>query len=249
MPFTLSHPAIVLPLISRHSKWFSTTGLVVGSLIPDFEYFLRMKIQSLYSHTLPGLFFFDLPLALVVCFLFHTIIRDSLLDNLPHFLKSRLSYFQNFAWINYFKQHAWIVVFSIIIGTVSHLLWDAFTHETGFFVLKLTYLQHHLSIGHIDIPVYKICQHTSTLIGALCIGIFIFNLKKANALRKSKQGPYWFLILAVVIIIVLLRLLFAIQTIHIGDIIVTALAAIFLALMICPFLLQLCFWSTINNKE
>ena len=58
-----------------------------------------------------------------------------------------------------------------------------------------------------------------------------------------------FLILAVVIIIVLLRLLFAIQTIHIGDIIVTALAAIFLALMICPFLLQLCFRSTINNKE
>ena len=239
MPFTLSHPAIILPLIARHSKWFSTTGLIVGSIIPDFEYFIRMKIQSLYSHTLPGLFFFNLPAALVVCFLFHVIIRDSLLDNLPLIIKSRFSSFQNFEWINYFKHHVWIVILSIIIGTVSHLLWDAFTHEIGYFVLKLTYLRHIIYLHGNGVPVYKICQHASTLIGALCIGIFILNLKKGSSIQKSKQGPYWILILAVTIIIVFLRSLFAIQPIHIGDIIVTTLAAIFLALMICPFLLLL----------
>ncbi|WP_113654854.1 DUF4184 family protein, partial [Pedobacter namyangjuensis] len=30
MPFTFSHPAIVLPLTYLPKKWFSLTGLVIG---------------------------------------------------------------------------------------------------------------------------------------------------------------------------------------------------------------------------
>jgi len=36
MPFTFSHPAIVLPLTKARLK-LSATGLIVGSTIPDFE--------------------------------------------------------------------------------------------------------------------------------------------------------------------------------------------------------------------
>lgn len=41
MPFTFSHPAIILPLSYLPKKWFSLTGLIIGSLIPDFEYLLE----------------------------------------------------------------------------------------------------------------------------------------------------------------------------------------------------------------
>ena len=41
MPFTFSHPAAVLPLRLLPRHWFSLTGLVIGSMVPDFEYFLR----------------------------------------------------------------------------------------------------------------------------------------------------------------------------------------------------------------
>ncbi|MEB0248571.1 DUF4184 family protein, partial [Mucilaginibacter sp. 5B2] len=61
MPFTISHPAVILPLNYLPKRFISLTALVVGSLTPDFEYFIRMKVQSDYSHTLPGLFWFDLP--------------------------------------------------------------------------------------------------------------------------------------------------------------------------------------------
>ena len=47
MPFTFSHPAIVLPF---SKKWFSLTALVTGSIIPDFEYFFKMKGHSDYGH-------------------------------------------------------------------------------------------------------------------------------------------------------------------------------------------------------
>ncbi len=51
MPFTFSHPAIILPLKYLPQNWFSLTGLIIGSLTRDFEYFIRMKVRSNYSHT------------------------------------------------------------------------------------------------------------------------------------------------------------------------------------------------------
>ena len=51
MPFTFAHPAIVLPFYKK-PKFFSMTTLIIGSMSPDFEYFLRVKIKSDMSHTL-----------------------------------------------------------------------------------------------------------------------------------------------------------------------------------------------------
>ena len=81
MPFTFSHPAVVLPLIRAGLK-LSATGLIIGSIIPDFEYFIRMRDWSRYSHTLVGLAWFDLPLAILVCFIYHLIVKNYLFDNL-----------------------------------------------------------------------------------------------------------------------------------------------------------------------
>ena len=96
MPFTFSHPAIILPLTFLPKKWYSLTGLVIGSLTPDFEYFLRMKIQSNYSHSLSGIFWFDIPLSICLAFIFHNYVRNSLFDNLPTILKSRLTNYKAF---------------------------------------------------------------------------------------------------------------------------------------------------------
>ena len=81
MPFTFSHPAIILPLNYLSKKWFSITGLVIGSLSPDFEYFIRMKIESNYSHTFWGIFYFDLPLGIMLTFIFHNIVKNELFEN------------------------------------------------------------------------------------------------------------------------------------------------------------------------
>src|SRR5688572_151694 len=108
MPFTFAHPAIVLPLNYLGKRWISMTGLVIGSIIPDFEYFLRMKLRSEYSHTLAGIFWFDLPLTIFVAFIFHLIIRNPLIENSPKFLNQRLLNFENFNWLQHFKSHLFI---------------------------------------------------------------------------------------------------------------------------------------------
>jgi hypothetical protein len=84
MPFTFSHPALVLPLYAAGKKYLSLPGLVMGSIAPDFEYFLRMKKGiSYYSHTTAGLLYFNLPLSLVLLFVFHEIVRNLLILHLP----------------------------------------------------------------------------------------------------------------------------------------------------------------------
>lgn len=121
MPFTFSHPAIILPLSYLPKKWFSLTGLIVGSLTPDFEYFIRMRVESNFSHTFYGVFWFDLPLAIIISFIFHSIVKNQLFNNLPINIRSRILIFTEFDWNNYFKQHYFIVLISILIGVASHI--------------------------------------------------------------------------------------------------------------------------------
>lgn len=84
MPFTFSHPAIILPLKKLPKKYISMTGLIVGSITPDFEYFLRMK--SKYSHTISGILWYDLPMGIFLAFIFHNLIKEALINNMPLFL-------------------------------------------------------------------------------------------------------------------------------------------------------------------
>src|SRR5437763_5725606 len=133
MPFTFSHPAAILPFRIFRKKWFSLTALVIGSVVPDFEYFLRMKDESFYSHKFWGIWWFDLPLAFLLSFLFHDVVRNPLFSNLPYTLQKRFKGYMDFKWGDYLRKHFGIVVFSFLVGIVSHILWDRLTHETANF--------------------------------------------------------------------------------------------------------------------
>ena len=54
MPFTLCHPAIVLPLYRYAARITSLPGLVIGSMSPDFVYFLSLGISRSFTHTPMG---------------------------------------------------------------------------------------------------------------------------------------------------------------------------------------------------
>src|SRR5688500_12471491 len=89
MPFTLAHPAIVLPFVRQ--RYLSGTALIAGSVAPDFEYFLKMREDDVHSHTVAGLFYFNLPLVFLLSIVFHIIVRDNFVGNLPAWLQVRLN--------------------------------------------------------------------------------------------------------------------------------------------------------------
>jgi hypothetical protein len=209
MPFTFTHPAAVLPLAylpRKYGKYFSMTGLVIGSLAPDFEYFFRMEPKSVLSHTPEGLFLFCLPVGILLSFVFHDIIRDGLIDNLPLFLKSRFFKMKQFDWNKYFAKYWIIVIISILAGAASHVFWDSFTHGQ-----------------------YKANQHPSTLVGAAVIFFAVYKIPKDSGISGKISVRYWmsFLILAAVIlsIYLLIGLPFERSVAYIGKVIVSGISA------------------------
>jgi len=70
MPFTLAHPAAVLPIWAGGKPRLRLAALVLGALTPDFEYFLHLNTVGRYAHSLPGLFFVCLPAGWLSLWLF-----------------------------------------------------------------------------------------------------------------------------------------------------------------------------------
>lgn len=232
MPFTFSHPAIVIPITFLPRQWVSVTGLIIGSLTPDFEYFFRMKIESQYSHTIAGLFWFDLPLGILLAFLFHNVVRNTLFLNLPFLLQSRLIDYIKFEWDKYFIKHWLVIVISTLIGAASHLLWDSFTHENGYFIETSSLLQGQIQLFGNSISKFKILQHSSTIIGAMILTISLYKLPISNIAKNPISLKYWFTILIIATATVAARAILVPTTIQLGNLVVTSITGIMLGLII-----------------
>lgn len=238
MPFTFSHPAAVLPLTFLPRRWFSLTGLVIGSMAPDFEYFIRMKVHSSYSHTWTGVLLFDLPLAVLLSFIFHIIVRNDLIDNLPPVFKSRLAAFLLFQWTDYFKSNVFVVLLSSIFGTITHVIWDSFTHLNGHSVEAIGGLQDTLVlVGH-EVPVYKILQHTSTIVGGLSIVYALFRLPVVSLTKTQTRQGYWLSVTVTTLTVIAFRVWLGQSSNFIGNIIVTAIAGGLIGLILTPQVLR-----------
>ncbi|WP_266204249.1 DUF4184 family protein [Pontibacter kalidii] len=191
MPFTAAHPAIILPLLCR--RWFSATALVMGSMAPDFEYFFRLETRSQISHTLPGLFLFNLPVTLLLCVLFHTLVRDQAIQYLPPYFRQRaLAVAYPADWLLYLRRHWLVVSLSALIGAFSHLFWDSFTHTGLYFVNLLPVLSSTFTIPFLgqEIALHRLVQHASTVVGFSFI-LWHVHLAPAKPLPKEQEGDPW----------------------------------------------------------
>ena len=210
MPFTFSHPAVIIPFRYIGKKYFSITGLIIGSIVPDFEYFIRIKNRSHFSHTWAGVFWFDLPLALFMCFLFHNLIKGPLILNLPYALYSRFMRFCQFNWNRHFKKSWKVVLYSIVIGVFTHLISDKITHKSSNLVNSMPGLIESQEL--IDNPksVYRLIQITYSIIGLLLCLFTIWQLPVDKRLTYYKPDPrYWIILFcsfAIVLVIIILKL-------------------------------------------
>jgi hypothetical protein len=238
MPFTFSHPAAILPLTYLPKRWTSISGLVIGSLAPDFEYFLRMRVYSSYSHTWTGILWFDLPLAIILAFTFHLHVRNSLIDNLPSFLAKRFLVFKDFNWTQHFKDNFFVVIVSVLFGVATHIIWDNFTHEHGLFVQTYDGLQNTFNVAGHSIVTYKLLQHSSTIVGGLIILYALFQLPIDNNFQRQKSiFRFWFLVGVITFVVVVGRLLTGLDYKLYGNVIVTGITGGLLGLVVTPKLI------------
>jgi hypothetical protein len=175
MPFTTSHPAIVLPLKQIWPGRFSLTGLVAGAMAPDLLYFL-MAVTTYrgVSHSWPGLVAFCLPAGVLFAVAFHKLFKSPFLLNLPRPLDRVFSGLAE----KPFRPaglKGWLVLgYSVLIGSLSHFFWDSFTHPTGQMAHMIPFLTDQATILGLTRSYARFLQHVSTILGGIVFLLFLF---------------------------------------------------------------------------
>ncbi len=231
MPFTPAHTAIVLPFL--RSRYVSATGLVIGSMAPDFEYFFKMSVNSRYSHTLAGLLYFDLPVVLLLALVFHQVVKVPLFDNLPPYLQKRFYPLRQTLFLPYLKKHGLVFIFSALAGGLSHIAWDGFTHNNGYFVTELPFIYEGVVVplDGARYPLWYALQHISTFVGLAALLIYIIIQKPEPVSVKRPRLLYWVMVGLFTFLITGVRFGFDWSNAKIGNLVVTIISAFCLALI------------------
>ena len=150
MPFTLAHPAAVLPFRRFCPRWLSFPALVAGSISPDVGYCFGTLNVDDFSHSVSGSIAFCLPVGVVLLGFFYGL-RSPVVNMLPERHRNYL--------LPFCRQPvgpALTVILSLLIGIWIHLLLDSFTHNSGWLVANLPVLQTPIfsAVGH----TFRICN-------------------------------------------------------------------------------------------
>ncbi|MEV2238102.1 DUF4184 family protein [Micromonospora sp. NPDC049891] len=161
MPFTGSHVAAVLPL--TRSAWLVPSALVIGSMAPDAPYYLPLPVKATLAHSLIGVLSVDVVLGLGALILWHGLLARFLTAISPAWLRERLPVpgFHSRWSVGY----AAMLVVSLVIGALTHVLWDSFTHDGMWGAVHIGWL----SESHLGTPGYRWIQRMSTIVGAIVV--------------------------------------------------------------------------------
>jgi hypothetical protein len=176
MPFTVAHAMAVLPAVKWHARLrLDPTCLVIGSMAPDFEYFARGELVSRFSHSMVGIATWNIPVTLLLAALWHFLVKDPVMTALPASVARRVAPVFGRPWRERWDLAAVFgLVVSAALGAFTHLVWDGVTHESGMFVRRVPELEQVYGVpGLGEMPLHRIIQHTSTLIGLVVLAVYV----------------------------------------------------------------------------
>ncbi len=191
----------VLPLLGRLR--LDATCLVIGSMAPDFEYFVRIRQASTISHTWLGLVAFDLPATLILAFVFHHAVKWPLVLVTPRVIARRAARLAVRPWGTWSIGFVASLVISSLIGALTHLLWDGLTHSDGHIVPHVAWLRTPIDMPVLDrvMVLHRVLQHASTVIGLLACAFFVIRaLRRAEPIELPPRPRWWPRLVAFVLV-------------------------------------------------
>ncbi len=199
MPFTVSHAAAVLPLhrLSKHT--LPLTALMVGSMAPDFGYFFSYEVSRPLTHSFPGLIIFSLPVGLLVWLFYVAILEKATITLLCDRWHTRFAHTDAITPSLIFRASI-----SIVLGAVTHLLWDSFTHR-GTFVTDAFPALLGPTPGLAWLPIFHLLHGLSSLVGLVILWFWLQHLHRQPARslirpykisERRRVGALWFLLVA-----------------------------------------------------
>lgn len=199
MPFTPSHAVIALPFLRTP---LIPAAIGIGAMTPDLPLFVRSTPLT-YDITHTGAW---VPLTTVVAFVlflaWRCVLRPAARELAPTWVARRLPAGWDADAATAAREaltggsdrasNRWyplLLAASLVLGVVSHILWDLFTHEGRWGTEVLPILDEQWG----PLTGYKWLQHGSSVAGLLLLAIFaILWLRRADAAATvSRVFPAW----------------------------------------------------------
>ncbi|MFE0463444.1 DUF4184 family protein [Kitasatospora sp. NPDC058965] len=169
MPFTLSHPAAVLPLVrdGRGRGRLVGSALVLGAMAPDVPYFAGAFAWGDLAHEWRAVPTLDVAITLLLAGAWHLVLRAPLTALLPARWAGAVGRLAG-AWTGRLSWGGagWFAL-SAAIGAATHVGWDGFTHPGRFGTRLLPVLQSGRVLGE---PPYAVLQYSCSVVGLLVLG-------------------------------------------------------------------------------
>lgn len=135
MPFTPSHAIVALPFVRTP---LIPAAIAVGAMTPDLPLFVRgTPLTYAFTHT-PENIVWTMLIAFVLFVTWWVLLRPAAGDLVPAPVRRRLPQswwlspalaLREVVGVGQSRGHLPLVVVSLLVGVLSHIVWDAFTHE------------------------------------------------------------------------------------------------------------------------
>jgi hypothetical protein len=181
MPFTISHAAVVLPFARLLARWRLLSAVVIGAMVPDFGLFFPWRMHRFETHSALALLTFCLPVGLATYWAFQYLIKAPMLEVLPEGAYARWRPFSSPAAFDSLRQ--WVLAAcGVLTGAVTHLIWDAFTHENARGVRMIPWLEEPIvEIGNHHMAGVRLMQDGGSLFGLLVVlGLVWYGLRAGS---------------------------------------------------------------------
>jgi len=173
VPVTPAHPAAVLAL---RGTVLPMSALVLGSMVPDAPVFLTGMSGYGITHSWWGVVTVDLVLVVVGLFVWFALLRDALVDLAPAAVRDRLP-----ARARLSGRQRILVPVAAVIGSATHLVWDAFTHAYGWGTSHVAWLR----AEHAGLEGYRWLQYVSGVLGLS----IVLAAAAVEVSRRERQRP------------------------------------------------------------
>lgn len=198
MPFTISHAGFVLPFRKLIPPAI-LCGLMIGSIVPDFGYFIRAFGVASFAHTVFGALCFSLPVGLAM-YLLMLLLFKRLANVLP---LPHSSFLMSWGIDRPIGTPTLLgTAAAILVGALSHNFVDSFTHQSGAAVTLFPLLRKKVfSLGDSIFHVFRLLQYVGSAIGLVMILVaYWFGLRshcRATRTRIWQDCRRWLMLMGV----------------------------------------------------
>ena len=139
MPFTPAHAVVALPFVRTP---LVPAAIAIGAMTPDIPLFFPSPLSYWFTHSWLGILVADLPLAFVLLLIWRLVLRPAVIPLTPRRLAERWPR----TWLDQPSEGWWslwggrrapigrraiaglVLAVSLLLGSLTHVVWDAFTH-------------------------------------------------------------------------------------------------------------------------